>query len=81
MNPNVLKVINDQILKLLESGVAPWRRPWSTDYIEPKNYVSRKSYQASYLNHWIRSIKEDNSILVKASGQATKAFNLITKNA
>lgn len=39
----VYEIVTEQIIKQLESGVAPWRKPWSGT--EPCNYVSRKAYR------------------------------------
>jgi len=40
---DVFKVVTDQILKQLEGGIIPWRRPWSTD--APTSYATNKEYQ------------------------------------
>jgi antirestriction protein ArdC len=39
----VYSIVTEQILKQLESGVAPWHRPWSTHI--PKNLVSGRGYR------------------------------------
>jgi antirestriction protein ArdC len=41
--PNVYQIVTDQIIAQLEAGVAPWRKPWSTE--APKNLISGKSYR------------------------------------
>jgi antirestriction protein ArdC len=40
---NVYEIVTDKIIKQLESGVAPWRRPWRTEL--PVNLISQKAYR------------------------------------
>lgn len=40
---NVYSIITEQIVKQLESGVVPWRKPWTTDF--PKSLRSLKEYR------------------------------------
>jgi antirestriction protein ArdC len=40
---SVYQIVTEQILKQLESGVAPWRKPWRTE--PPCNLVSGKEYR------------------------------------
>jgi antirestriction protein ArdC len=40
---NVYEIITDRIIKQLESGVAPWRKPWSAKL--PVNLMSQKPYR------------------------------------
>jgi len=40
---SVYSIVTEQILKQLESGVAPWHRPWATEI--PKNLVSCRAYR------------------------------------
>ena len=40
---SVYSIVTEQILKQLESGVAPWHRPWTAEI--PKNLVSRRAYR------------------------------------
>src|ERR1700737_2223591 len=40
---SVYSIVTEQILKQLESGVAPWREPWRTE--PPCNLVSGKEYR------------------------------------
>jgi len=39
---DVLKVVTDQILKQLEEGIIPWRRPWQACW--PTSYTTNKEY-------------------------------------
>src|SRR5271170_6449031 len=41
--PTVPEIITQNVLKQLEQGVAPWRKPWSSSI--PRNLVSKKSYR------------------------------------
>jgi antirestriction protein ArdC len=40
---DVFKVVTDQILSQLNSGIVPWRRPWSSN--GPTSYTTNKEYQ------------------------------------
>jgi len=40
---SVYQIVTEQILKQLESGTAPWHRPWTTQV--PKNLVSGRAYR------------------------------------
>jgi len=40
---SVYSIVTEQILKQLESGVAPWHRPWTTEI--PKNLSSGRPYR------------------------------------
>src|ERR1700691_1301845 len=41
--PTVPEIITESVLKQLEHGVAPWRKPWSTSI--PRNLISKKPYR------------------------------------
>ena len=41
--PTVPEIITESVLKQLEQGVAPWRKPWSTSI--PRNLISKKTYR------------------------------------
>src|SRR5215469_9635819 len=41
--PSVPEIITENIIKQLEQGVAPWRKPWSTSM--PRNLISKKAYR------------------------------------
>jgi antirestriction protein ArdC len=40
---SVYQIVTEQIIKQLESGVAPWHRPWTTQI--PQNVVSKREYR------------------------------------
>ena len=41
--PTAYEIVTESIIKQLESGVAPWRKPWRTE--PPTNLVSKKEYR------------------------------------
>ncbi|MBZ5697656.1 MAG: ssDNA-binding domain-containing protein [Acidobacteriia bacterium] len=41
--PTAYEIVTESIIKQLESGVAPWRKPWRTE--PPANLVSKKEYR------------------------------------
>jgi len=55
MNPvNVYQIITDQIIKELEKGKIPWKKPWGGPESEPKNLISKKNY--SGINFFLLSM-------------------------
>jgi antirestriction protein ArdC len=51
--PTVPEIITESVLKQLEQGVAPWRKPWSTSV--PRNLISKKPYRG--LNVFLLAIQ------------------------
>ncbi len=41
---NTCEIVTEKIINLLEQGVIPWRRPWSTAGAL-RNLVSKKAYR------------------------------------
>jgi antirestriction protein ArdC len=41
--PSVYEIITEKIIKQLESGVAPWRQPWTCQ--SPTNLITQKEYR------------------------------------
>jgi antirestriction protein ArdC len=41
--PNVYEIVTSKIIEQLESGVAPWQKPWKSD--PPMNLISQKEYR------------------------------------
>src|SRR5713226_8596045 len=41
---DVYAIVNEKIINLLETGVVPWRRPWTSAGL-PRNLVSKKPYR------------------------------------
>jgi antirestriction protein ArdC len=55
---SVYSIVTEQVIKLLESGTVPWRRPWQT--APPCNLISQKEYRGI------------NTFLLAASGMPSK---------
>ena len=49
---DVYAIVTEEIINLLESGVVPWRKPWSSTGM-PRNLVSKKPYRG--INHFLLS--------------------------
>ena len=47
MSQRIYQLVTDRILDLLEQGVVPWKKPWSTtgNSVPPSNLVSRRPYR------------------------------------
>jgi antirestriction protein ArdC len=41
---DVYQIVTDKIIGMLEVGVVPWRRPWSSAGL-PRNLVTKKPYR------------------------------------
>ena len=41
---DIYAIVTEKIINLLESGVVPWRRPWTSAGL-PRNLVSKKPYR------------------------------------
>src|SRR5690349_23054389 len=41
--PSVYEIVTEKIIKQLESGVAPWRKPWTCQ--TPANLLTQKEYR------------------------------------
>jgi antirestriction protein ArdC len=39
---SVYEIVTEQVVKALESGVCPWRKPWSGGHRAPMNIVGRE---------------------------------------
>ena len=46
---DIYAIVTDKIINLLEQGVVPWRRPWTSTGL-PRNLVSKKPYRG--INHF-----------------------------
>ena len=40
---DIYAIVTEKIINLLEQGVVPWRRPWTSAGL-PRNLVSKKPY-------------------------------------
>jgi len=49
---NVYEIVTEKIVKLLDQGIVPWRRPWTSTGL-PRNLVSKKPYRG--INYFLLS--------------------------
>jgi antirestriction protein ArdC len=49
---DVYQIVTDKIVGMLEAGVVPWRKPWSSAGL-PRNLVTKKPYRG--INHFLLS--------------------------
>ena len=49
---DIYAIVTEKIINLLEQGVVPWRRPWTSAGL-PRNLVSKKPYRG--INHFLLS--------------------------
>lgn len=47
MFTNTYDRVTERILELLDKGVCPWRRPWSTNSVPPQNFATRRHYSGT----------------------------------
>ena len=41
---DIYSIVTERIINLLEQGIVPWRRPWTSTGL-PRNLVSKKPYR------------------------------------
>jgi len=73
--PSVYEIITEKIIKQLESGVAPWRKPWTCQ--TPANLVTQKEYRG--LNVFTLTSQGFPSRFWLTFNQATKLGGRIRK--
>ena len=49
---NIYEIVTEKIVNLLEQGIVPWRRPWTSTGL-PRNLVSKKPYHG--INYFLLS--------------------------
>ncbi len=49
---DIYAIVTEKIVSLLEQGIVPWRRPWTSTGL-PRNLVSKKPYRG--INHFLLS--------------------------
>lgn len=57
MSSQIYQMITDRIVSIMQQGVIPWRKGWTTEGGEfqmPKNYFSRKEYRG--INIWLLGV-------------------------
>src|SRR5208282_62597 len=47
---DIYAIVTEKIVSLLEQGIVPWRRPWTSAGL-PRNLVSKKPYRG--INHFL----------------------------
>jgi antirestriction protein ArdC len=73
--PTVYEIVTEKIIKQLESGVAPWRKPWTCQ--TPANLVTQKEYRG--LNVFTLASQGFPSRFWLTYNQATKLGGRIRK--
>ena len=73
--PSVYEIITEKIIKQLESGVAPWRKPWTCQ--TPANLLTQKEYRG--LNVFTLASQGFPSRFWLTYNQATKLGGRIRK--
>lgn len=77
------KVVTDALLKALDNGTVPWRKPWNANTGAPANMVSKQAYKGSnvfitlcagYSSRWWLSYKQAKTLggNVKAGEKGTR---------
>jgi antirestriction protein ArdC len=52
---NVYEIVTEKIISLLESGIVPWRRPWTSTGM-PRNLISKRPYRG--INYFLLSASQ-----------------------
>src|SRR6266849_6546760 len=73
---DIYSIVTEKIINLLEQGVVPWRRPWTSAGL-PRNLVSKKSYRG--INHFLLSASKYVSPLWLTMRQANELGGHIRK--
>jgi antirestriction protein ArdC len=73
--PSVYEIVTEKIIKQLESGVAPWRKPWTCQ--TPANLITQKEYRG--LNVFTLASQGFPSRFWLTFNQATKLGGRIRK--
>ena len=73
--PSVYEIVTEKIIKQLESGVAPWRKPWTCH--TPANLLTQKEYRG--LNVFTLASQGFPSRFWLTFNQATKLGGRIRK--
>ncbi len=73
---DIYAIVTDKIINLLESGVVPWRRPWTSTGL-PRNLVSKKPYRG--INYFLLSASKYVSPFWLTYRQATELGGHVRK--
>ena len=73
---DVYGIVTEKIINLLEQGVVPWRKPWTTTGL-PRNLVSKKPYKG--INHFLLSATKNVSPYWLTMHQANQLGGYVRK--
>jgi len=74
---NVYEIVTEKIVKLLEQGIVPWRRPWTSTGL-PRNLVSKKPYRG--INYFLLSASKYVSPFWLTYRQASELGGYVRKD-
>ena len=73
---DVYQIVTEKIVAMLEAGVVPWRRPWSSAGL-PRNLVSKKPYRG--INYFLLSASKFVSPLWLTMRQANELGGSVSR--
>jgi len=73
---DVYQIVTEKIVAMLEAGVVPWRRPWSSAGL-PRNLVSKKPYRG--INYFLLSASKFVSPLWLTMRQAKELGGSVSR--
>ena len=73
---DIYAIVTDKIINLLESGVVPWRKPWTSTGL-PRNLVSKRPYNG--INYFLLSASKYVSSFWLTYRQATELGGHVRK--
>lgn len=77
-SPNqVYNYVNERIIKLLEDGTIPWKKPWLS-HNTPKNLITKRAYRG--INIWLLAANKYSSPYYATWNQVMKAGGKIKKD-
>ena len=90
MSEKVYRKITDEIIRKLEEGVVPWRKPWGDggDGLGPRNLVSKRAYRGintfllscqGWSSPWWMPYKQAKDDHIKAMKDASAAKDDLMK--
>jgi len=77
MQMDLYAIVTEKIINLLEQGVVPWRRPWTSTGL-PRNLVGKKPYRG--INHFLLSASKFVSPFWLTMRQANQLGGSIRKD-
>jgi len=74
---NVYQIITERVVKLLEAGVIPWKKPWDSTLGAPRNFATKKLYRGINVfllsNHSFKSPYWMTFLQIAGMGGSVKA--------